>query len=106
MKLPSFFGEHLYCIEDVALKGKPNPDIFLFAAKKLGVPPQECLVFEDSQYGFLAAKAAGMRCIAIKNDINKPWRDIVHASVDSYDEAVAAIKQVLASPKSQGRANR
>jgi beta-phosphoglucomutase len=43
---------------------KPEPDIFLLAAKKLGVPPEDCLVIEDSTNGIAAAKSAGMYCIA------------------------------------------
>jgi HAD superfamily hydrolase (TIGR01509 family) len=41
-------------------RGKPFPDIFLEAAKRMGVPPNECLVLEDSPAGIDAAKAAGM----------------------------------------------
>lgn len=43
---------------------KPEPDIFLLAAKKLGVPPEKCLVIEDSKNGIEAAIRAGMDCIA------------------------------------------
>ena len=43
---------------------KPEPDIFLLTAKKLGVPPEKCVVIEDSTNGIKAAKAAGMYCIA------------------------------------------
>jgi beta-phosphoglucomutase len=43
---------------------KPEPDIFLLAAKKLGVSPEKCVVIEDSTNGIKAAKAAGMFCIA------------------------------------------
>lgn len=43
---------------------KPEPDIFLFTAKKLGVSPEKCVVIEDSTNGIKAAKAAGMYCIA------------------------------------------
>jgi len=43
---------------------KPEPDIFLLAAKKLGVPPEKCLVIEDSANGIKAANSAGMFCIA------------------------------------------
>jgi HAD superfamily hydrolase (TIGR01509 family) len=50
--------------DDVA-RGKPAPDIFLLAAERLGVPPEECLVFEDSDPGVLAAQAAGMRVVVI-----------------------------------------
>ncbi|MBI3017891.1 MAG: HAD family phosphatase [Deltaproteobacteria bacterium] len=52
------------CAADVA-RGKPYPDIFLEAAKRLNIPSQDCLVLEDSAYGVQAAKAAGMNCIAI-----------------------------------------
>lgn len=50
--------------EDVELK-KPAPDIFLAAARKLGVAPQACVVVEDAVNGIQAAKAAGMRCVAV-----------------------------------------
>ncbi len=45
-------------------RGKPHPAIYLFAAKRLGVHPKDCLVFEDSVNGIKAAKAAGMFCVA------------------------------------------
>lgn len=44
---------------------KPAPDIFLVAARRLGVDPKDCLVFEDSPFGVTAAKAAGMSVIAV-----------------------------------------
>lgn len=50
--------------EDV-VKKKPAPDIFLAAARKLGVAPQKCVVMEDAVVGVEAARAAGMRCIAV-----------------------------------------
>jgi HAD superfamily hydrolase (TIGR01509 family) len=50
--------------ESVA-RGKPFPDIFLAAAKALGVDPARCLVFEDSLVGVRAARAAGMACFAV-----------------------------------------
>ena len=45
--------------------GKPAPDIFLLAAKRLGVNPNECYVLEDSPNGIKSAVAAGMKCIGI-----------------------------------------
>ena len=54
-----FLAPHIYSTEQVA-RGKPAPDIYLFAAEKLGVSPSRCLVIEDSQHGTHAGKAAGM----------------------------------------------
>jgi mannitol-1-/sugar-/sorbitol-6-/2-deoxyglucose-6-phosphatase len=45
--------------------GKPHPGVYLTAAGRLGVPPASCIAVEDSIHGVTAAKAAGMRCIAI-----------------------------------------
>lgn len=45
-------------------RGKPAPDLFLFAADRMGVDPERCVVVEDSPSGVEAARAAGMRCIA------------------------------------------
>ena len=45
--------------------GKPDPEIYLLVAKELDVPPEECLVIEDSPAGVRAAIAAGMWCIAV-----------------------------------------
>ncbi|MGW7093475.1 HAD family hydrolase [Streptomyces sp. NPDC054874] len=44
--------------------GKPAPDLFLHAARQMGVAPEACAVVEDSQYGLQAARAAGMRAFA------------------------------------------
>lgn len=50
---------------DCVAHPKPAPDIFLEAARRLGVPPEECVVLEDSLAGVRAARAAGMRVIAV-----------------------------------------
>lgn len=54
----------LVCGNEVALK-KPNPDIFLLAARKLHLPAQQCLVIEDAPNGLKAAKSAGMRALGL-----------------------------------------
>ena len=46
-------------------RGKPAPDVFLETARRLALPPRDCLVVEDSRNGLLAAKAAGMACAAV-----------------------------------------
>lgn len=53
------------CTGDEVEYGKPHPEIYLLCASRLGVLPEECLVFEDSISGVTAAKAARCRCIAV-----------------------------------------
>lgn len=60
--------------------GKPDPACFLLAASKLGVPPESCVVFEDSTAGIRAARAAGMRCVALALP-NRPPQDTARASL-------------------------
>jgi beta-phosphoglucomutase family hydrolase len=50
--------------EDV-LHGKPDPEVFLKAAQKIGIPPERCVVFEDAHVGIAAARAAGMKVVAV-----------------------------------------
>ena len=54
----------LICAEDY-VHGKPSPEAFLLAATKLGVAPQHCLVFEDTDLGIQAATAAGMQSVLV-----------------------------------------
>ncbi|MBN1641870.1 MAG: HAD family phosphatase [Anaerolineae bacterium] len=63
---------------DVA-RGKPAPDVFLHAAACLGVPPARCLVIEDSVYGVRAARAGGMRCLALET--THPARELGQADL-------------------------
>ena len=62
--------------EDVR-EAKPSPEIYLLIASKLGARPGDCFALEDSVPGVRAANAAGMRCVAITNDMT---RDAVHAA--------------------------
>jgi beta-phosphoglucomutase len=52
--------------------GKPDPQVFLVAAKKLGVPPRNCAVIEDAPVGIAAANAAGMTSIALVSTGHTP----------------------------------
>lgn len=58
--LSDYFGDRLFSATQVA-RPKPAPDLFLFAAHTLGVPPERCVVVEDSHFGVQAGIAAGMR---------------------------------------------
>ncbi|MCX6777189.1 MAG: HAD family phosphatase [Candidatus Micrarchaeota archaeon] len=58
--------------EDVK-KRKPDPEALLLAAKRLGVKPSECLVFEDSPYGIEAARRAGMKCVALTTSLPRRY---------------------------------
>ena len=52
-------------VSGTGMPGKPNPDVFLEAAKQIGVTPEQCVVVEDAVPGVQAARNAGMRCIAV-----------------------------------------
>ena len=69
----------LVCGDEVA-NGKPSADIFLAAARMLGVAPQHCLVLEDSNAGVRGALAAGMRPVMIP-DLLQPDCDVLAAAV-------------------------
>jgi HAD superfamily hydrolase (TIGR01509 family) len=67
--------------EEVA-RGKPAPDVYLEAARRLGVEPTHAAAIEDSENGIRAAKAAGMRVIAIPNPHFPPAEDaLTHADI-------------------------
>jgi HAD superfamily hydrolase (TIGR01509 family) len=68
------------------VRGKPAPDVYLEAARRLGVDQRSCAAIEDSDAGLRAARAAGMRVIAIPNRAFPP-----------SDDAVAVADQVLNS---------
>lgn len=59
--LKPLFEPHIYSA-DLVRRGKPEPDLFLYTARKLGIDPAACLVIEDSVNGVRAARAAGTRC--------------------------------------------
>ena len=59
--------EAIVSAEDVT-KGKPDPQVFLAAAGRLGLPPDRCVVVEDAAVGVAAARSAGMRCVGVNRD--------------------------------------
>jgi HAD superfamily hydrolase (TIGR01509 family) len=79
--------------EEVA-RGKPSPDVYLEAARRLGADPAKTAAIEDSRNGILSAKAAGMRVIAIPNERFPPGEealaeaDVVLGSISELAPAV------------------
>lgn len=86
LPLADFFGEHMYHIELVNKVCKPAPDIYLYAAKQLGVNPTLCIAIEDSAHGIAAAKAAGMYCIGINTGKDRHTLKQADEIVDCYRE--------------------
>lgn len=86
-------------VDDVA-HAKPDPELYVVAARRLGRPPASCLAIEDSLPGVESAVAAGMRCVAIANELT---RDALHAAsplpgeviVDDPSRLDAVVTEVL-----------
>ena len=70
------------------LKIKPAPDIYLETAKQLQVPPQDCVVIEDSEVGVIAGKSAKMKVIAVPNKYTK------HHDFSKADKIVKSLKDI------------
>ncbi|KAG5512964.1 hypothetical protein RHGRI_038632 [Rhododendron griersonianum] len=85
---PDCWREHFAVIlgSDQVNAGKPSPDLFLEAAKQMGVDPVHCLVIEDSLVGVKAAKAAGMKVVAVPSLQN---------AADQYSNADSVLHSLL-----------
>lgn len=86
VNLSYYFGDHLYSIDKVDYKCKPDPAIYLLAAERLRVESPNCIAIEDSAPGILAAKRAGMICYGINTSNNKNNLKAADLIIDSYDE--------------------
>lgn len=82
---------------DDVIRGKPDPEVFLLAAQKLGADPKRCVVFEDAVAGVEAAKAGGMACVAVTfvkhhpaDKLRAAGADIVVASLEEVTVAQVA----------------
>ena len=69
LEITSYF--HSTTGGDQVKQGKPHPEIFLRAAEKIGVDPQDCLAFEDTQSGITAAQAAGMQVVGVATQFSE-----------------------------------
>lgn len=81
---------------DMVKNSKPHPEVFLTAADKLGIIPQECVAFEDSINGIKSAYAAKMKPIMVP-DLLEPTEEImpmIYALCKDLDEAIEVIKNI------------
>jgi beta-phosphoglucomutase family hydrolase len=80
---------------DEVPRGKPHPDIFLAAADRIGVPPAECVAFEDAPAGVAAARAAGMTCVALSTSFSA---EAVRAAGVAPDHVLPDFDAFLSGP--------
>ena len=74
--LKKYFGENIFSSYEIN-SWKPEPDIFFYAAKKMGIPPNRCLVVEDSMKGITAALAARMKTVLFDpTNLHQTVRDV------------------------------
>jgi sugar-phosphatase len=78
-------------------RGKPEPDVYLTTARRLGVDPAACVALEDSPNGVLSAKAAGMKCIAVPEPSlrNDPRFARADAVIESLEEVSSDLLRSL-----------
>lgn len=79
------FFDNITTTNEVA-RGKNFPDVYLLAAKRLGVTPDKCIVFEDIPAAVEGAKAAGMKVIAVYDEHSSKHREKLINSADKYIE--------------------
>jgi beta-phosphoglucomutase len=96
------FFDAVVSMEDTQ-RGKPDPEVFLRAAERLGVPPVRSVVFEDAIAGVQAAKAGGMKCVAVSFVGHHPAERLEQAGADRVvstlqELSVADVQQLLAVP--------
>ena len=84
----SFFTD-VVTAEDVS-RGKPDPEVFQVCARRIGVTPDESVVFEDAHVGIRAARAAGMRVVAVATTHPRESLDTADRVVDRLDELQVA----------------
>lgn len=82
--LARFFGDRIFSAYDIDA-WKPDPALFLHAAKQMGVRPERCAVVEDSVHGYEAGVSAGMRVFALQGD---PVPDAIAESVQVINRLV------------------
>jgi beta-phosphoglucomutase len=85
------FFQAIVSMEDTQ-RGKPDPQVFLIAAQRLGVEPRRCVVLEDAVAGVQAAKAAGMLCVAVTFVGHHPAQRLRAAGADLVVPTLQAVR--------------
>ncbi len=87
VNLQEHFAHHMYTISHVGDRCKPDPAVYLYAAKQIETDPQHCIAIEDSKSGIDAAKNAGMYCIGLNSSGNLDGNNChADAIVNTYEE--------------------
>tara|TARA_B100001057_G_scaffold420870_1_gene441504 strand:+ start:424 stop:1098 length:675 start_codon:yes stop_codon:yes gene_type:complete len=81
----SDYFDAITAAEDVS-NGKPDPEVFLKASKKIGIAPENCIVFEDAHVGIQAAIAAGMKVVAVATTHGIDQLSKAHLAVESLEK--------------------
>jgi beta-phosphoglucomutase len=84
------FFQAIVSSEDTT-RGKPDPQVFLIAAERLGIAPAKCVVFEDAIAGVQAAKAGGMKCVAVHFVGHHPVEKLREAGADLVERTLDAV---------------
>lgn len=97
--LEEFFEIVVTCDNTKSKKIKPDPGMFLDCAERIGVMPEECIVFEDSHSGIVAAKAAGMKVIGVRtgphpiDELGEDSPDLILDDMRELNEIMNAIRR-------------
>lgn len=86
LSLDRLFPERIFTTCAVGGKSKPDPDLYLYAASRLGVAASGCVVIEDAPLGIEAARRAGMKCIAITTTLGREFLLTADLVVSSFSE--------------------
>ena len=90
------YFDAIVCGTDVE-NGKPAPDVFLEAARIMGVLPSDCYIFEDSDNGIIAGHRAGMKCIGVPDmvDFKPETKELMLYEFKTIDEAIEKFENLI-----------
>ncbi len=93
LRLSELFEGNIFTVSIAGGRSKPAPDVFLYAAERMGTPPPQCLVIEDSPLGVEAAHSAGMACAVITSTYGRARHERADFIFDRFEE----LREVLAA---------